>query len=130
MIIPDEFKNRKILIVDDEPTIRELSRAFLREIGFIRITVVGDGTQALSRLKKESFDLIICDWIMPGLSGMDVFNQVREDPAIPNIPFLMVTASTEIRKVKEAIHAGVSGYIAKPFQPNTLYQKVLTLLAP
>jgi len=112
--------NMKILIVDDFPEVTRLIRNILKKIGFANIREADGGKAALRALKKEKYDLILCDWNMPDMSGVEVLKKIRSDDELKDIPFIMVTAETEKEKILAVIKAGVSNYIVKPFTAETI----------
>ena len=107
--------NMKVLIVDDFATMRRILRNVLKQIGFTNISEADDGKTALKKLKKDNFDLILCDWNMPEMSGLELLNIVRSDDELKNIPFVMVTAEAQKDNIVEAVKAGVNNYVVKPF---------------
>ena len=117
-------KDMKILVVDDFPTMRRIIRNLLKELGYLNVEEAEDGSKALSRLKDERFDFVISDWNMPNMTGIELLRAVRSDPALKDMPFLMVTAEAEKDHVIEAIKAGVDNYIVKPFTAATLKEKI------
>lgn len=114
----------KILIVDDFTTMRHIIKGTLKKLGFTNIVEAGDGKDALKELKKDKIGLIISDWIMPNVSGIELLKAVRSDDELKHIPFIMVTAEGQRDSVIEAVNAGVSNYIVKPFTPETLSEKL------
>lgn len=116
--------NIKILIVDDFSTMRKIIRNILTQLGFKNILEADDGTTALEILKKEKVDLIISDWNMPKMSGLELLKAVRSDENLKNIPFVMVTAEAQKENILEAIKYKVNQYIVKPFTPETLKEKL------
>ena len=114
----------KVLIVDDFATMRRIIRNILRQIGFMNISEADDGTTALIELKKERFDLILCDWNMPEMSGLELLYKMKSDDELKDIRFVMVTAETRRDNILEAVKAGVSSYIVKPFTAETIGQKL------
>lgn len=117
-------KNMKILIVDDFSTMRRIIKNLLRDIGFINTFEADDGTTALPMLQKGSFDFLITDWNMPGMSGIDLLNYVRADERIKYLPVLMVTAEAKREQIIKAAEAGVNGYVIKPFTAQVLKEKI------
>lgn len=113
-----------ILIVDDFATMRRIIKNILRQIGFMNIFEADDGTTAISILKKEKVDLIISDWNMPQMSGIELLKVVRSTPEWKDLPFLMVTAEGQREHVIEAVKNRVSNYVVKPFTPETLMDKI------
>ena len=118
----------QILVVDDNQPARQLIKSTLALAGFTGITEAVDGSKALEVLQKRSFDLIICDWDMPGTTGIEVLRAVRADDKTKATPFLMVTANQQRGFVEAAIEAGVDDYVAKPYRLNTLNEKTARLL--
>ncbi|NVM23534.1 MAG: chemotaxis protein CheY [Desulfobacterales bacterium] len=116
--------NMTILVVDDFATMRRIIRNVLKQIGFSNIVDADDGTTALGVLKKDKIDLIISDWNMPKMSGLDLLKAVRGDEALKTIPFLMVTAEAQKSAVVEAVQAGVSNYVVKPFTADVVKEKL------
>jgi len=114
----------KVLVVDDFSTMRRIVKNTLRQIGFTNIEEAEDGQKAYDRLIVEKFDFIVSDWNMPNMTGIDLLRKVRATPQIKDIPFLMVTAEAKQENIVEAIKAGVSNYIVKPFTVATLDEKV------
>ncbi len=117
-------KNISILIVDDFSTMRRIVKNLLNELGFANTTEADDGNTALAALNKAAFDLVITDWNMPGMPGIDLLRAIRANPALASIPVLMVTAEAKREQIIEAAQAGVSGYVIKPFTAATLGDKL------
>ena len=117
-------RDMKILVVDDFSTMRRIVRNILQQIGFTNIEEAEDGKVALNRLKSGGVDFVISDWNMPNMMGIDLLRHVRADEALKKLPFLMVTAESQKENVIEAVQAGVSNYIVKPFTAETLEQKL------
>ena len=114
----------KVLVVDDFSTMRRIVKNTLRQIGFTNIEEAEDGQKAYDRLIVEKFDFVVSDWNIPNMTGIDLLRKVRATPQIKDIPFLMVTAEAKQENIVEAIKAGVSNYIVKPFTVATLDEKV------
>ncbi len=117
-------KNMKILIVDDFSTMRRIIKNLLRDLGFTNTEEADDGTTALPMLQTGKFDLLITDWNMPGMQGIDLLRAVRADEKLATLPVLMVTAEQKREQIIEAAKAGVNGYIVKPFTAQTLKEKL------
>ena len=113
-----------ILIVDDFDTMRRIIKGALKEIGFYNFIEANDGKSALGKLDKEKVDLIVSDWIMPNMNGIELLKTFKKDEKLRKIPFIMVTAEGHKGHVLEAINAGVDNYIVKPFTPETLQEKI------
>ena len=114
----------KVLVVDDFATMRRIVKGVLKQLGFNSIVEAEDGTSALDTLKKEKVGLIVSDWNMPKMTGLDLLKAVRGDDGLKEIPFIMVTAEGQKENVVEAVKAGVSNYIVKPFTPETFNEKL------
>lgn len=117
-------KNIPILVVDDFLTMRKIVRTGLKQMGFNNVSEAEDGAKALEKLKSQEIKLIISDWNMPNMSGLDLLKAVRSDEKLKTIPFLMVTAEGKKENVLEAAKAGVSNYIVKPFATDNLQEKL------
>ena len=117
-------KNIRILIVDDFSTMRRIVKNLLNDLGFFNTAEADDGTTALAELRKGPYDLVITDWNMPGMPGIDLLRQIRADATLAKIPVLMVTAEAKREQIIEAAQAGVNGYIIKPFNAVTLKEKI------
>ena len=122
-------ENMKVLIVDDFASMRRIVKNTLKQIGFKNILEADDGTTALAMLKEQKIDLVLADWNMPKMSGLELLKTVKKDDALKTIPVLMVTAEAQKENVIEAIQAGVSNYIVKPFTPDSMKQKLEKTLA-
>jgi two-component system chemotaxis response regulator CheY len=114
----------KVLVVDDFATMRRILRNILKQIGFTNISEADDGKTALKELKKKKYDLILCDWNMPEMSGIDLLKEIKSDDELKSIPFVMVTAEAQKDNIVEAVKAGVSNYIVKPFTAETVSEKL------
>lgn len=110
----------KILVVDDFATMRKIVRNVLKQINQTDITEAENGKAALAALRSEPIGLIISDWVMPEMTGIDFLRACKDDPELKKIPFIMVTAEAQKESVVEAIKGGVDNYIVKPFTPDKL----------
>ena len=113
-----------VLIVDDYNTMVRIIRNLLRQLGFEHIDDANDGTVALAKMHERKYGLVISDWNMEGMTGFDLLQQVRSDPGLSSTPFIMVTAESKTENVIAAKKAGVSNYIVKPFNAQTLKSKI------
>ncbi|MBU0729196.1 MAG: response regulator [Proteobacteria bacterium] len=120
--MPDN--NMKVLVVDDFATMRRIVKNILTQLGYKNIIEADDGTSALNILKQEKIDLIISDWNMPKMTGLDLLKAVRSDASLAVIPFIMVTAEAQQDNIILAVKAKVSQYIVKPFTAETLGEKI------
>ncbi len=119
-----------ILIVDDFPIMRGIIRRMLtKRFGLKNIMEAEDGINAWEILNEEKIDLIICDWNMPNMTGIDLLRKIRADKRLANLPFVMVTAEGKKENVIEATREGVTGFIVKPFTAKDLGKK-LNLILP
>jgi two-component system chemotaxis response regulator CheY len=114
----------KILIVDDMQTMRRVLKSALADLGFTDVTDADGGTSALALLGKENFELVITDWNMPDMAGIDLLKAIRADDKWKDMPVVMVTAEAKKEQIMEAAKAGVNGYVIKPFQPAMLKEKL------
>ena len=114
----------KTLIVDDISSMRMMIKSVLREYGIIDVHEAADGEKAVELIAAGRFDLIICDWDMPKMDGLEFLQYVRSDDSIRHLPFIMLTANSNREHVAQAIDAGVSDYLAKPFKPADLIRKI------
>ncbi|MEH6625208.1 MAG: chemotaxis response regulator CheY [Motiliproteus sp.] len=117
-------KNMKILIVDDFSTMRRIIKNLLRDLGFNNTVEADDGSTALPVLKNGGIDFLVTDWNMPGMSGLELLEQVRADPSLCKLPVLMVTAEAKREQIIRAAQAGVNGYVVKPFTAAVLKEKI------
>jgi len=122
------FFTKQILIVDDTNSIRMLARSILLDAGFKYVAQAKNGKDAFNLLSRKPIDLIICDWNMPIMDGLELFKEINANPSFKHIAFIMLTSSSETEKVKEAISSGISDYILKPFNGTTLVKHVIDSL--
>ncbi|HET6306651.1 MAG TPA: chemotaxis response regulator CheY [Rhodopila sp.] len=120
--------NLNVLIVDDYKTMLRIIRNLLKQIEFENVEEASDGAEALAKLQAGNFDLIISDWNMEPMTGLQLLQHVRADPKLKHIPFIMVTAESKTENVIAAKQAGVSNYIVKPFNAETLRAKIQKVL--
>ncbi|MBW2618555.1 MAG: response regulator, partial [Deltaproteobacteria bacterium] len=123
-----EAENLRILLVDDKPNMRRTIKNMLRQAGYSKFVEADDGDTALDRMKSHDIDLVLCDWNMPRMTGIEVLHVVRQDPELKDLPFLMVTAEIEARTVAEAGEDEVDAYIIKPFTPALLQKQIQEVL--
>jgi two-component system chemotaxis response regulator CheY len=120
--MPD--KNMTIMSVDDFSTMRRIIKTLLKQLGYTNVIEADDGTTAWDMLQNHEVDFIISDWNMPKMTGLDLLKKVRQDDRFNGMPFLMVTAEAEKDNIVQAVKAGVSNYIVKPFTADVLKQKI------
>lgn len=116
------------LVVDDFSTMRRIVKDVLHEIGYANVQEAEDGSSALPMLQAGQFDVLITDWNMPGMPGLELLKAVRSDPKLKGMPVLMLTAEAKREQIVEAAQAGVNGYLVKPFTPATLKEKLAKIL--
>lgn len=117
-----------ILIVDDYRTMLRIIRNLLRQLGFADIDDASNGATALEMLGAKSYGLVISDWNLQPMSGLDLLREIRTRPALAALPFIMITAENRTQNVIAAKDAGVSGYIVKPFNAETLRTRIQSVL--
>jgi two-component system chemotaxis response regulator CheY len=119
----------RFLIVDDFSTMRRIMKKFLNDLGYMDVTEAEDGATALKILKQGNIDFLVTDWNMPGMPGIELLKAARADPSLANLRVLMVTAEDKRQQIVEAIHAGVNGYLVKPFTADALKERIDQVLA-
>ena len=117
-----------ILIVDDYKTMLRIIRNLLKQLGFNNVDEATDGSAALQKLRDKDYHLIISDWNMEPMSGMQLLTEVRADTKLKELPFIMITAESKTENVIAAKEAGVSNYIVMPFNAATLKTKLTAVL--
>jgi two-component system, chemotaxis family, chemotaxis protein CheY len=118
----------RVLVVEDNRTMGQILRNLLRLIGFTQVDNVFDGATALGMLREGEYGLVISDWNMQPMTGQELLEEVRADPGLKSVPFIMVTAESKLATITAAKDAGASGYIVKPFSGETLKQKIAAVL--
>ena len=113
-------KSMNVLIVDDYATMRRILRNLLDQIGFKNVAEASDGADALTKLRAGTFGMVISDWNMEPMTGLQLLQEVRKDGKLKDMPFIMVTAESKTENVVAAKQAGVNNYIVKPFNAETL----------
>ena len=124
-------KSMNVLVVDDYQTMIRIIKNLLKQLGFDNVDEATDGTAAYNLLEKKKYGLVISDWNMEPMSGLDLLKKVRataSNDAISKVPFIMVTAESKTENVIAAKQAGVNNYIVKPFNAETLKTKIATVL--
>ena len=121
-------KNMNILIVDDYKTMLRIIRNLLNQLSFQNVQEAADGAAALDKLRDGSFGLVISDWNMEPMTGLQLLREVRADDKLKSLPFVMITAESKTENVVAAKEAGVSNYIVKPFNAETLKTKLVSVL--
>ncbi len=124
------YKDLTVLVIDDFSTMRRIVRNILRDLDFRNILEAENGIAAMDVLKSQKVDLIVSDWNMPKMNGLELLKFVRSEESLKDLPFLMVTAESQKENVVEAVKARVSNYIVKPFTAATLGEKLAKILPP
>lgn len=119
-------KGMNVLVVDDYQTMIRIISNLLKQLGFNNIDSASDGTEALTKIKEKQYGLVISDWNMEPMTGLDLLKQVRASNN--QVPFIMVTAESKTENVIAAKQAGVNNYIVKPFNAATLKTKMVSVL--
>ena len=114
----------RILIVDDSPTMRRILVNTVIKAGYSDVKEAEDGRDALAKLMAGEYDLLMTDWNMPNMNGLELVQTVRQDDKLKAIPILMVTTRNMKEDIVNAIKCGVNGYIVKPFDAKTLNAKI------
>jgi two-component system chemotaxis response regulator CheY len=118
-----------VLVVDDYSTMVRIIRNLLRQLGFENVDDASDGSLALAKMREKQYGLVISDWNMEPMTGYELLKQVRADPQLAPLPFIMITAESKTENVVAAKQAGVSNYIVKPFNAETLKHKIDSVFA-
>jgi two-component system chemotaxis response regulator CheY len=116
--------NMKVLVVDDMVTMRRIVKNILKQLGFANVDEAENGQEALQKLRADRFGFVVSDWNMPVMTGIDLLRAIRGDEKLKAIPVLMVTAEAQQANLIEAVQAGVSNYIVKPFTAETMQEKI------
>jgi two-component system chemotaxis response regulator CheY len=117
-------KRTPILVVDDYKTMVRIVRNLLNQLGFANVDDASDGASALAKLRAKRFGLVISDWAMEPMSGLELLQAMRADPDLKALPFIMITAENRQERVAKATQAGADGYIVKPFNAEALSERI------
>ncbi len=128
MAITSSITKKTILIVEDSISMRHTIKSSLRTQGFEKLIEANDGQIALTTMQKGKVDIVISDWSMPNMSGLELFNALKADENLKSIPFIILTGNDQKEHVTEALRSGVKHYMVKPFNPKKLFEKVVELL--
>lgn len=120
--------NMQILVVDDFKTMVKIINGLLRQLGFKNIDEAANGQQALEKLRQKKYNLVLSDWNMEPMSGLDLLKAVRADESLKTIPFILITAESKAENIIAAKQAGVNNYVVKPFNAVTLKEKLIAVL--
>jgi two-component system chemotaxis response regulator CheY len=121
-------KRTPILVVDDYKTMVRIVRNLLHQLGFEDVDDAHDGASALAKLRARRYGLVISDWAMEPMNGLELLQQVRADPQLKTLPFIMITAENRAERVAKAEQAGANGYIVKPFTAETLSDRIARVM--
>jgi two-component system chemotaxis response regulator CheY len=114
----------KVLVVDDMVTMRRIVKNIMKQLGFGNVDEAENGQEALQKLRADTFGFVVSDWNMPVMTGIEMLRAIRADEKLKSIPVLMVTAEAQQSNLIEAVQAGVSNYIVKPFTAETMQEKI------
>lgn len=117
-----------LLIVDDYKTMLRIIRNLLKQLGFNNVDEAGDGSAALTKMRSKGYGLVISDWNMEPMTGLQLLREVRADTVLKETPFVMITAESKTENVVAAKQAGVDNYIVKPFNAETLKKKLVSVI--
>ena len=120
--------DQRVLVVDDMALTREMVRHIVLDLGFVHIVTATNGATALKIIKEQEIGLVICDWMMPEMNGLELLQAVRSEARFKKLPFLMLTAEAYRENIAEAAYAGVTEFVSKPFTADMLGQKVYSAL--
>ncbi len=123
------MENKKILFVEDSPTMRRIIFNSLKKLGIENVTEAENGVDALEKLQKQDYDMILTDWNMPEMNGQELVEHIRKMDKYKSVPILMITTRGMEEDVVTAIKSGVNGYIVKPFTPEVLKKKMVELFS-
>ena len=118
------YEGKKVLVVDDSAVMRQIIKKNLKELGFGELSEAENGAAGLKKAGEEPVDLIVSDWNMPNMTGLEFLKAVRADAGLKGIAFIMVTSEADKEKIMEAVQAGVNQYIVKPFNAIQLEEKI------
>ena len=121
-------KSTPILVVDDYKTMVRIVRNLLQQLGFDNVDDASDGASALAKLRAKRFGLVISDWAMEPMSGLELLQAMRADTALQTLPFIMITAENRKERVARAEEAGANGYIVKPFSAEALSERIVRVM--
>ena len=114
----------KVLVVDDMSTMRRIVKNVLKQIGYTDMGEAENGEEGLKKLRAGGYGLVVSDWNMPVMTGIELLRAIRADPELKHLPVLMVTAEAQKENIMEAVQAGVNNYVVKPFTAEALQEKL------
>jgi two-component system, chemotaxis family, chemotaxis protein CheY len=121
-------KSTSILVVDDYKTMVRIVRNLLHQLGFHDVDDANDGASALAKLRAKRFGLVLSDWAMEPMSGLELLQAMRADPELKTLPFIMITAENRSDRIARAEQAGADGYIVKPFNAEALSDRIARVM--
>jgi two-component system chemotaxis response regulator CheY len=124
----DLDQNMRVLVVDDFATMRKIEKNILGQLGIKNVDEADDGSTALPKLKSTKYDVVLLDWNMPNMTGLELLKAMRAEESLKNVPVIMVTAEALKDNVVAAAQAGVNDYVVKPFNASTLEEKLKRVL--
>ncbi len=124
----DLDQNMRVLVVDDFATMRKIEKNILGQLGIKNVDEADDGSTALPKLKSTKYDVVLLDWNMPNMTGLELLKAMRAEEGLKNVPVIMVTAEALKDNVVAAAQAGVNDYVVKPFNASTLEEKLKKVL--
>jgi len=119
----------RLLVADDSRLIRKFIRELMQDLGFVAIDEAPDGAAALALFREKPYDLVLSDWNMPSLSGIELLRAIRTGPVRTETPVVLFTADVSARRMVEALESGASGFVPKPFAVPALCDKILRIIA-
>lgn len=120
--------NLRVLIIDDFATMRKIEKTILGQLGIKNVDEADDGSTALPKLQANRYDVVLLDWNMPTMTGLELLKAMRADENLKNVPVIMVTAEALKDNIVAAVQAGVNDYVVKPFTAGTLEEKLKKVL--
>lgn len=123
-------RSMNVLVVDDFPAMRLIMKNLLKKLDLQNVDEAENGQQALEVLRRKAYGLVLSDWSMEPMTGLELLREVRKDEVLKATPFIMVTSEDKAENIAAADDAGVSGYITKPFTAETLKDKIENVLGP
>jgi two-component system chemotaxis response regulator CheY len=118
-----------VLVVDDYKTTIRIVHNLLKQLGFENLDEAANGVEALEKMKSRRYGLVLSDWNMEPMTGLELLTKVRSDPTLRTVPFVMITAETKPENVAAAKRAGANNFIVKPFTAQTLKDKLAVVAA-
>lgn len=120
--------NMRVLVIDDFATMRKIEKNILGQLGIKNVDEADDGSTALPKLKANQYDVVLLDWNMPNMTGLELLKVMRAEDSLKSVPVIMVTAEALKDNVVAAAQAGVNDYVVKPFNAATLEEKLRKVL--